>query len=239
MNSTGILTTKLYIPPSRPNAISRPLLVAKLQSSMNRLASFSLLSGPAGSGKTTLLSESVGSYPCPVAWLSLDNGDNDPNRFWMYVIAACQAVLEDVGNSAAELLQMPQPLKSETIPILFINDLAADDRSLVLVLDDYHVIDHPIIHSGMQFLLDHLPYNLHIVIGSRTDPPWPLARYRARNQLVEIRAQELRFQLDEVTDFLNRTMGLQLSAEEVAALEERTEGWIAGLHLAALSPWRC
>ena len=128
-----------------------------------------------------------------VAWLSLDEGDNDPNRFWTYLIAACQSVFSEVGETALALLRTPQPLPEDTIPTLLINDLTSQDRPLVLVLDDFHTIQNPSLHASILFLLDHLPHNLHLIVSTRTDPPWPLARFRARNQLIEIRAQDLRF----------------------------------------------
>jgi LuxR family maltose regulon positive regulatory protein len=206
-----------------------------LTSGVQRTGCVILLSGPAGFGKTTLLSEFVAQNPQPIAWLSLDEGDSDPNRFWAYFITACQSVLDRVGETALDLLRAPQPLPENAIPTLLINDLASQAGSLVLILDDYHTIQNPALHAELLFLLDHLPGNLHLILSTRTDPPWPLSRYRARNQLIEIRAQELRFRLEEAAEFLHHTMGLSLSAAELAALEERTEGWIAGLQLAALS----
>ena len=230
-----LLSTKLYIPPSRSGAVARPRLTEKLLLGVNHPGSFTLLSGPAGFGKTTLLSELVARVEQPVAWLSLDDGDSDPNRFWTYLIAACQSALGGIGETALELLRAPQPLPEDTLPTLLINDLAGQDRPLVLILDDFHTVQNSSLHASLLFLLDHLPPNLHLILSTRTDPPWPLARYRARNQLVEIRAEELRFSVDEAVEFLNRTMGLELSVPEVEALETRTEGWVAGLQLAALA----
>jgi LuxR family maltose regulon positive regulatory protein len=230
-----VLFTKLYIPPERVGAVARPRLIEKLMSGVDRPGSFTLLAGPAGFGKTTLLSEFTSRLQHPVAWVSLDEGDNDPIQFWTYLIMACQSSLEGVGESALELFSTPQPLPDNTVPTILINDLSTHERTVVLVLDDYHIIQTPSIHAGLQFLLDHLPYNLHLIISTRIDPPWPLARFRARNQLIEIRVQDLRFRVEEAAEFLNQTMGLNLVDEEVAALEERTEGWIAGLQLAALS----
>jgi LuxR family maltose regulon positive regulatory protein len=230
-----LLATKFYIPRARADAVTRPRLVEKLLRDVHRPGSFTLLSGPAGSGKTTLLSEFVARLQQPVAWLSLDEEDNDPIQFWTYLITACRSILEDVGESALELFNTQQPLPDDTVPTILINDLATRDRSIALVLDDYHAIQTPSIHAGLKFLLDHLPHNLHIIVSTRTDPPWPLSRLRARNLLVEIRAQDLRFSLKEAAEFLNRTMGLNLSVEEVASLEDRTEGWIAGLQLAAIA----
>jgi LuxR family maltose regulon positive regulatory protein len=227
--SLPLLSTKFYIPPARENAIARPRLTDKLMAGMNQPGSFTLLSGPAGFGKTTLLSEFVARLQLPVAWVSLDEGDNDPVRFWSYLIAACQMENAGVGASAQAILQSPQPLPTDTIPTILINDLASLDHELVLILDNFHAIQDETIHSAFLFLLEHLPGNLHILVSTRTDPPWPLARFRVRNQLVEIRAQDLRFNVEEAAEFLNRTMGLTLSADDVAALDARTEGWIAGL----------
>ncbi len=233
--SVSLLSTKLYIPPTRPNAIARPRLTEKVMASLSQPGSFVLLSGPAGFGKTTLLSEFVVQLQLPVAWVSLDEGDNDPVRFWSYLIVACQMVQAGVGASAQTMLQSPQPLPTDTIPTILINDLANLDHELVLILDDYHTIQEKTIHAAFSFLLEHLPGKLHIVVSTRVDPPWPLTRFRARNQLVEVRAQDLRFTTEEAASFLHRMMGLKLTTEDVAALEKRTEGWIAGLQLAALS----
>jgi LuxR family maltose regulon positive regulatory protein len=230
-----LLVTKFYIPRARAAAVARPRLVKKLLEGLYRPGSFTLLSGPAGSGKTTLLSAFVTQLQQPVAWLSLDESDNDPVRFWAYLITACQAVLEGVGESALEALQASQSLSEDAVPSILINDLTAQDQSIVFILDDYHTIQTPSVHAGLQFVLDHLPHNLHLVVSTRTDPPWPLPRFRARHQLIEIRARDLRFSVAEAAEFLNRTMELNLADEEVTALEERTEGWIAGLQLAAIA----
>ena len=231
----SILSTKLYIPSVRENAVQRPHLTEKLLSITDRPGSFALLSGPAGFGKTTLLSDFARRLPQPLACVSLDKGDNDYSQFWTYLITACQSILAGVGEAALELLSSSQPLPDETIPTILINDFVTRRKPVVLVLDDYHEIQNTTIHASLRFLLDHLPDNLSIVVSTRIDPPWPLARYRTRNQLVEIRTQDLRFSTGEAANFLNRTMGLGLSPEDVTALEERTEGWIAGLQLAALS----
>jgi LuxR family maltose regulon positive regulatory protein len=233
--SFPILSTKLYIPPRRERAIARPRLAEKLLAGVERPGSFLLLSGPAGFGKTTLLSEFVARLQHPAAWLSLDEGDNEPRRFWTYLVSACQARLGGVGEAALDLLRAPQPQPEDAIPTLLINDLAGQERPLVLVLDDFHAIQNAAIHAGLLFLLDHLPANLRLILSTRADPPLPLARFRARHQLVEIRAQDLRFRTIEAAEFLSHTMGLDLPAEDIAALEERTEGWVAGLQLAALS----
>jgi len=200
-----------------------------------------LISAPAGFGKTTLLTEWLAAGPAApaderlAAWLSLDRADNDPASFWTYVIAALQTVAPGIGESALTLLQAPQPPPIETVLTALLNDLGAITGDIVLVLDDYHVIDARDVQDAMAFLLDHLPPQLHVVIASRTDPALPLARLRARGELVETRAAELRFTPDEAAAYLNEMMGLQLTARDVAALEGRTEGWIAALQLAALS----
>ncbi len=230
-----LLSTKFYIPRARAEVVTRLRLIEKLLSGVHRPGGFTLLSGPAGSGKTTLLSEFVDQLKRPLAWLSLDEGDNDPIRFWTYLITACQSAQEGVGESALALFRTSQPLPDDTIPTVLINDLARLEDGIVLVLDDYHAIQNPAIHATISFLLDHLPAKLHLVLSTRVDPPFALARFRARNLLVEIRAQDLRFSVEEALEFLNRTMGLNLTVEEVAALEARTEGWVAGLQLAALS----
>lgn len=231
----SILATKLYIPHPQPNAVLRPQLTARLLEGINRPNTWGLVSGPAGFGKTTLVSEFIKQYRQPVAWLALDDADNDPIRFWTYFIAACQALEAGIGAAALGLFHSPLPVPEDAIPTILINDLAGRPDRLVLILDDYHVIQNPAIHSGIAFLLDHLPEPFHIIFSTRIDPPWPMARFRSRGQLIEIRAADLRFSEQEATDFLSRTMGLALAPQDIAALEARTEGWIAGLQLAALS----
>ena len=233
--SVSLLATKLHIPHARANGVPRPRLTEKLLTAVQRPGSFVLLSGPAGFGKTTLLGEFVTELQHPVAWMSVDQGDNDPIRFWTYLITACQTIQRGIGESGLALLQSPQPVPDETIPTILINDLVKLKNDLVLVLDDYHEIHNPSIHTALSFLLDHLPEKLHLVFSTRVDPPWPLARFRARNQLIEIRAVDLRFTTEETAAFLNQVMSLNLSAENVSALEARTEGWIASLQLAAIS----
>ena len=233
--SLPLLSTKFYIPPLRPDSVSRPRLIQKLLAGVDQPGTLVLLSGPAGFGKTTLISELAAGLDEPLAWVSLDDGDNDPIRFWTYFITACSSVQPGSVDSALALLQSPRPLPDEAVPAVLVNDLSRLDRQLVLVLDDYHAIRTPSIHAGLAFLLDHLPDRFHLVCSTRVDPPWPLARFRARNRLAEIRAADLRFTTQESAEFLNRLMDLDLSPQDVAALEARTEGWIAGLQLAALS----
>ena len=197
-----------------------------------------LVSAPAGFGKTTLLAEWLAAAPAgapSVAWLSLDPGDNELVAFWTHVIAALQTVASEVEARALSLLQPPRPPAIETVLAPLLNEISAWANDIVLVLDDYHVVDLLDIQGGMAFLLEHLPRQLHVVIASRADPALPLPRLRARGDLVEIRAADLRFTPEEAAAYLNEAMGLDLGASDVAALEARTEGWIAALQLAALS----
>ena len=234
-----LLETKLYVPRSRRGLVPRPRLSERLDRGI--ASKLMLVSAPAGFGKTTLLTEWLAAGPAApaderlVAWLSLDRADNDPASFWTYVIAALRTVASGVGESALALLQAPRSPPIETVLTVLLNDLGATAGDIVLVLDDYHVIDARDVQDGMAFLLDHLPPQLHVVIAGRADPALPLARLRGRGELVEIRAAELRFTPDEAAAYLNEMMGLQLTARDVAALEGRTEGWIAALQLAALS----
>jgi len=275
-----LLATKLYIPPVRPELVSRPRLIERLNEDLHR--KLTLVSAPAGFGKTTLLSEWVAGCGRPVAWVSLDKGDNDPTLFWAYFIAALQTVYPDVGAAVMAVLQAPGVAKANTVagattpppiePLLtgLINEIAEvpdppstlrqapgplalvlDDkyraegqraqdgagsgRRLVLVLDDFHVITEQQVHDGVTFLLDNMPPQMHLILSSRADPPWPLARLRARREMTELRTNDLRFTSQEAATFLNEVMKLDLSPEDVAVLEDRTEGWIAGLQMAALS----
>ena len=245
--STPILATKLYLPPPRPNVVLRPRLINRLNEGLHR--KLTLISAPAGFGKTTLASEWVAGDKRPAAWLSLDKGDNDPIRFLTYLIAALQTLalseveeiaprkpsVGHIGEGVLAVLQSPQPPPIESILTVLLNEIITIPDNFVLVLDDYHVIDAKSIDSTLTFLLEHLPPQMHLVITTREDPALPLARLRVRGQLTELRATDLRFTPDEAATFLNQVMDLNLSAAEIAALESRTEGWIAGLQLAALS----
>jgi len=244
-----LLRTKLYIPPVRadpsmrrgPRLVSRPRLVERLDEGLRLGRKLTLLSAPAGFGKTTLIGEWVHRSDVPAAWLSLDKADNDPVRFLTYLAAAIQTVMPEGGSSALAMMQSPQPPGAETMLTALINDLAErpgpDEQNppVVLALDDYHEIAAEAVHSALTFLLDHLPPQLHLVVATRVDPPWPLARLRARQEVTELRAGDLRFTPEEVVAFLNGVMGLNLSAESISLLDARTEGWIAGLQMAALS----
>jgi LuxR family maltose regulon positive regulatory protein len=228
-----LLSTKLFIPRPRPNLVSRPRLTERLNAGLDK--QLTLIAAPAGFGKTTLLSEWIPKSPRCVTWLSLDEGDNDSTQFWTYFISSLQGLRADLGSGELTLLQSPQALPITSILTALINDVTAFSDAFAFVLDDYHVIESQPIHEALTFLLSHLPANMHLVITSRVDPPLPLARLRASDQLTELRANDLRFTADEAAAFLSQVMGFSLSAEEIATLEARTEGWIAGLQIAALS----
>src|ERR671914_935160 len=231
--STPILTTKLYIPPPQPKVVLRPRLIECLNEGLDR--KLSLISAPAGSGKTTLLSEWLAGRSQPAAWLSLDEGDNDPTRFLAYLVAALRTIAPNIGEGLLGALQSPQPPPTESVLTALLNEITTVPDKFVLVLDDYHVIDARPVDDALAFLIEHLPPRMHLVIATREDPNLPLARLRVRGQLSELRAADLRFTPEEAAEFLKEVMGLDLSAEDIAALETRTEGWIAGLQLAALS----
>jgi LuxR family maltose regulon positive regulatory protein len=233
--SAPILTNKLFIPPPRPKAVRRLDLIERLNEGLSANRKLTLISAPAGFGKTTLVSEWIATCQRPVAWLSLDAGDNDPACFLTYLVAALQTVAPKIGEGALGALQSPQPPPIESILTSLLNEITNIPENFVLVLDDYHLIEAQPVDSDLTFLLEHLPPQMHLVIATREDPYLPLARLRARGQLTELRAADLRFTPSEAAEFLNRVMGLNLSAENIAALEIRTEGWIAGLQLAALS----
>src|ERR1700742_1747323 len=230
-----LLETKLHVPRWRRSLVARPRLSERL--SRGAESALTLVSAPAGFGKTTLLAEWLTVAAAggrSVGWLSLDQGDNDPALFWMYVVAALNTGAPGVVAGALSLLQPPEP-PNEAGLVALLNELDAISNDVVLVLDDYHVIDARDVQDGLAFLLEHLPPQIHLVIASRTDPPLSLARLRGRGELAEIRAADLRFTPGEAAEYLNGVMGLALTAADVAALEGRTEGWIAALQLAALS----
>jgi len=236
MPGPDLLVTKFTIPPVRSVLLQRSHLLTVLDQS--RSFPLTLLSASAGFGKTTLLSAWASQSTSQVAWLSLDEQDNDPTRFWVYVIAALRhsgSPLSTVGEAALAMLQSPQPPLLTSALTSLINELAALGQETALILDDYHLIREQAIHESLQFLLDHLPPCLHLLLASRGDPPLALSRLRARGQVVEIRDTDLRLSDEEAASFLTRVMGLALSEEDMRRLETRTEGWIAGLQLAALS----
>jgi LuxR family maltose regulon positive regulatory protein len=231
-----IVGTKLFIPRARPGLVSRERLTRRLDDGLS--GSVTLVSAPAGFGKTTLLAgwlRDKQSAGYAVAWLSLEQGDSDPARFLRYLVAALRTWALDLGADVLPLLDSPQPPPPAALLPGLVNELLAQPGNCILVLDDYHVIENPAVHEALIFLVDHLPPHLHLAITSREDPPLPLARLRARGQLCELRVADLRFTHEEAAAFLRDGMGIDLSPEQLAALESRTEGWIAGLQLAALS----
>jgi LuxR family maltose regulon positive regulatory protein len=233
-----LLRTKLVVPPLRPNLVPRPHLVERLNRGLEAGKKFTLVSAPAGFGKTTLVNVWVRRTERPIAWLSLDEDDNDPARFLTYLAAALnQADGEEtsVGQGALGMLQAPQPPPAATVLTSLINETVVIRERVILVLDDYHAIGSSTVDDALAFLLEHLPPQLHLVISTREDPRLPLSRLRAGGQISELRAEDLRFTVAEAAVFLNKVMGLALSGEAVDALEARTEGWIAGLQLAAIS----
>ena len=231
--ASPLLMTKLHVPRLRRGLISRPRLTAQLDDGFTQ--PLSLITAPAGFGKTTLIADWLSQRNLPAAWVSLDAGDDDPARFWSYVIAALEILQPGVGERALALLNSPETHTAQVILTALINAVAASPMEFGLILDDYHVIDNPQIHAALAFLITHAPSQIHVVLSTRADPPLPMASWRARGLQIEIRAADLRFTADETTHFLNATMGLNLSAGEVAALDNRTEGWIAGLQLAAMA----
>src|SRR6266567_589181 len=242
----ALLSTKLS-PPRLPIwLVERSHLLSELEAV--RAHSLTLVSATAGSGKTTLLSAWVTSSlqfvtspgglqgdESALAWLSLDELDNEPTRFWASVIAALRTCLPELGEETLAMLRMPQPPPFSTLLMVLLNEISEGSRDIILILDDYQVIADPIIGTSMLFLLDHLPMNMHLVLATRTDPALPLSRLRVRGQLMEIRNQDLRFTRGETASFLLQRMGLSLSEEDVTMLQTRTEGWIADLQLAAHS----
>src|SRR2546426_10139759 len=230
-----LLATKLFIPAPTSTLVARPRLTALLTAGARRAAT--LVSAPAGWGKTTLLSAwhaELSGSGYPFAWVSLDAGDNDPVRFWNYILVALNTLHGGASDAALTLLRSPQP-PLEPVLTSVLNAFTTLSKDAVLVLYDYHVIDTQPIHHAMTYLLEHLPPRLHLVIATRVDPPLPVARLRVRGVLTEVRAVDLRFTFEEAEAFLTEAMGLPLTARQISALDARTEGWIAGLQLAALS----
>ena len=228
-----LLTTKLYIPQLNVDLVPRLRLYERLNKSLTR--KLTLVSAPAGFGKSTLVTGWLAKNEYTAAWLSLDNGDNDPVRFWTYLIAAIQTIHQEMGTEARQIVSAPQLRTIEPVVISLINDISQLAHDLIIVLDDYHVIEAEQVHTGLNYLLEHQPPNLHIVLSTRVDPSISLARLRAHSQLIEIRAEDLQFSTDEATILLNEKMGLCLKPEQIEALNTHTENWVVGLQLAALS----
>ena len=237
--SDSLLLTKLYLPSPRSNLVLRPRLVELLNDGLSEGCKLTLISAPAGYGKTTLLSEWLASKSDFVAGLSLDEQDNSASRFWIYLITAIQRTPcvsnTTFGQTALSMLKTSQNSSIQAILTAMLEDLTALSDKIMLVLDDYHVISNQAIHEGVAFLLGHQPRQLHLVLATRVDPPLPISRLRARGQLSELRLADLRFTADEAAAFLNTAMNLDLTSPDVHTLETRTEGWIVGLQLAALS----
>lgn len=230
---SNLLATKLNIPSPRRKFISRPQILERLDQALFHI--LTLLAAPPGYGKTTLLNIWADKRDVPIAWLSLDSEDNDPSLFFQYLIAALQTIHPQVGLVTLSQLKSPQQPTNKAILSTLINDLDQVKDDFVVILDDYHWIEEQRIHTSLSYLIDHLPENLHLIIASRSDPPIQLSRLRSRDQLLEFRQSDLRMTPAEAGDFLKHSMGLSLSKEQVSALESRTEGWVAGLQLAALS----
>ncbi len=235
--SKQLLKTKFYVPPIRSNQIARPRLINLINGGLER--ALILVSAPAGYGKTTLVSSWLRETKIPSAWLSLDSSDNDPNRFLQYLLAALLPIAPGIGNDLPGMLQGIQPTQFENVINQLANELTSVSNPFVLVLDDFHVIQSEAVLKILSTLLDHLPNQMHLAILTRTDPPLPLSRLRVRGQLLDIRADQLRFAQAEIATFLNEATGLTLSTNDLSAMERRTEGWIASLQLAALSMQDC
>ena len=229
-----ILATKLYLPRLRPNVVFRSRLIERLNEGLHR--KLTLISAPAGFGKTTLVGAWVKEIERPAAWLSLDEEENNLTRFLTYLVAALQTIAATLGEGVSCALQSSQPPPPDAMLTALLNDIATALRDpFVLVFDDYHVIEAKAVDQALTYLVEHLPPQMHLVIATREDPQLPLARLRVGGQLTELRVADLRFTPAEAGEFLTQAMALALSADDIAALEARTEGWIAGLQLAAIS----
>jgi LuxR family transcriptional regulator, maltose regulon positive regulatory protein len=234
-NAAGLLlATKLFVPRPRPDLVQRPRLLARLDEGLNE-GRCSLLSAPAGAGKTSLLATWVTRLDRPVAWLALDERDQEIHQVLRYLVASLQTIAPECGRAALALLDVPPTAPPEVVPTSLVNDIAALPGRALLVLDDYHLVREPAIYTAIEFLLNNLPPPLHLTIATREDPPLPLPRLRASRQIIELRAVDLSFNVEEAAAFLSAGMGLRLTEEQVAALVERTEGWAAGLQLAGLA----
>jgi LuxR family maltose regulon positive regulatory protein len=229
----ALIRTKLHLPLTRPVLVSRPRLQARIAEGLR--GPLTLVTAPAGFGKTTLVATCVAACGLPAAWLSLDRHDNQEWRFLSYLVAALRGANDRIGGEAAQLLAAARQASPEAVLTGLINDLEAAGRDIILVLDDYQFITDQTVREDVTFLVEHCPANLHLVLASRSDPPLPLARLRARGQTVALRAGDLSFTEPEAARFLSDVMGLQLDSGSVAAPRERTEGWTAGLQMAALS----
>jgi LuxR family maltose regulon positive regulatory protein len=231
-----LLVSKITPSVPRASLVSRPRLLEQMDAGLQD--PLTLIAAPAGSGKTTLLGAwcaTLRNRDVRVAWISLDAGDNDPSRFWRYVLAALERSIPGVSEEAMGLLEPPRPADIETVLTALLNALTAFPGDVALILEDYHLITAGVVHESVAYLLEHLPPQTHLVLATRTDPPLPLARLRAGGMVTELRTADLRFTIEEAATFLIEIMGLSLDDEEFGVLEQRTEGWIAGMQLAALS----
>ena len=228
-----MLLTKLHIPPAGNNIVHRSELFEKLNLGLSR--KLVLISAPAGSGKTTILSDWINQYKIPSVWFSLDNGDNDPTVFLSYVISGIQSIHKEFGQSALRLLNSPNSPSVESITSLLINEILNIKQSFLLVLDDFHLIKNNEVIQIVFYLLEHIPANIHIVILTRSDPALSVSRLRSQHQLVELRSSDLSFSANDISVLFNKKLKLSLSIDDVYSLETKTEGWIAGLQLTALS----
>lgn len=231
----SILSTKLFIPTIPPDVIHRPHLIEQVTAGLKAGHSLTLVSAPAGYGKTTLVAEWISTSQEKVAWLSLDEQDNNETRFWTYFVNGIQTASPLLGQKALQSLESSKGTEPQIFLTELVNEVVNLNHKIIMVLDDYHVISNHAIHAGLTFLLEHLPPSLHLLIATRADPPIPISRLRVRGKLTEFRIADLRFTEDEVSEFLNHLMNLGLNSSDIQALETRTEGWIAGLKLAALS----
>jgi len=235
--ATPVLATKLFVPPVRPGLVSRQRLIDQLNGGGQR--KLILVSAPAGYGKTTLVSSWLRETKIHSAWISLDEGDNDPVRFFQYFITALQRVIPAIGEGLISTSQGVLAVSFDISINVLINEITNHANPFVLILDDFHVIHSQSILDILTILLERMPPQMHLVLLSRTDPPISLARLRVRDELIDIRAEQLRFTFEEITVFLNEIMRLNLSADDIAAIDARTEGWVASLQLAALSLQAC
>jgi LuxR family maltose regulon positive regulatory protein len=230
---TDLLASKFYFPPHRQNLVQRPHLLESLDAGLG--GKLTLVSAPAGFGKTTAVSEWIRYCGLPTAWLSLDKNDNDLSRFLIYLIAALQRIDPEIGVKVQSVLEESPSPHFEILLTRLISEIERLPDQSIIVLDDYHLIHSKAVHDAINFLIEYLPPTIHLVICGRTDPPLPISRLRVRGEVNEVRTTQLRFTKGEVTAFLNDRMGFDLSSDGVAALEARTEGWVASLKLAALS----
>ncbi len=237
LESSGlpILATKLYVPRPHRQLVERSALTERIDKSIQANHRLILIAAPAGFGKSTLLSEWAAQTSSDVCWYSLDEGDNDRTRFLTYLIAALQGLIPDTGATALRMQESPQPPPLEEVLTNLIIDMLNWEHDVSIVLDDYHLIVDPDVHRSLEFMLDHVPSHIHFIVASRSEPPISISRLRVRNTFTEVNEKDLRFQESEASAYLNNVMGLELSPGEIAILEKRTEGWIAGLQMAAIS----